>query len=471
MTHTYDVAIIGAGSAGLAALRETRRHTDNFVIINDGPYGTTCARVGCMPSKALIESANAFHRRAAFDTLGIRGGDALRLDIAGILQRVRRLRDAFTKDIIAITSELGERSIAGRAQFLAPETLEVNGKRVHAKRIVIATGSSPIVPPEWRRLGKRLVTSDSLFDQRSLPQRIAVIGMGAVGTELAQALARLGLEIVAFGADKTVAGLSDPDINAALIERLRAEMTLHLDSRAHIEAQGPTVHVTAGRTTVVVDAVLAALGRQPNIEALALERLGLPLDERGLPPFDRTTRQIADLPIYIAGDVAQELPLLHEAADDGYVAGTNATRDEAICFERRTRSMIVFSDPNAAVIGTPFKNLDPQAIAIGKVSFATQGRATLAADNYGALHVYVARENSRLLGAELCAPRGEHLAHLLALAIGRECTVHDFLRMPFYHPTFEEGLRIALRHAAKQLGFNRQSDLANCRAVGATALD
>jgi dihydrolipoamide dehydrogenase len=471
MTHIYDVAIIGAGSAGLAALRETRRHTDNIVIVNDGPYGTTCARVGCMPSKALIESANALHRRKTFKALGIHGGDELRIDIPEVLQRVRRLRDAFTRDIVAITDELGERSIAGRAKFLDPQTLEVNGLRIRAKQIVIATGSRPIVPPEWQSFAGRVLTSDSIFEQHDLPRRIAVIGMGAVGAELAQALARLGLNIAAFGAHESIAGLTDPEINEALIARLREEMTLHLHARAEIEAHGSELRVTAGPNTAIVDCVLAALGRQPNVETLALERLGVPLDERGLPPFDRTTRQVADLPIYIAGDIAQELPLLHEAADDGYIAGTNATRGEPICFERRTRSTIVFTDPNAAVVGSPYKALDMHTTVIGKASFATQGRATLAAENYGTLHVYVAQENGRLLGAELCAPRGEHLAHLLALAIGRECTVQELLRMPFYHPTFEEGLRTALRHAAKQLSFDRQSDLANCRAVGASALD
>lgn len=468
----YDVAIVGAGSAGLAALREARRHTDDIVVVNDGPYGTTCARVGCMPSKALIESANAYHRRAAFPELGIRGADTLDVDVAEVLRRVRRLRDGFTKDIIAITTKLGEQSIIGRARFIDADTLDVAGRRVKARHIIIATGSRPIVPTEWRQFGKRILTSDTLFEQASLPQQIAVIGMGSVGTEIAQALARLGLQVTAFGSSRFVAGLSDAKINETLVGLLRGEMALHMGERARIEPHADTrLRVIAGDQCAIVDTVLAALGRQPNIENLGLDRLGLPLDERGMPPFDRTTRQIANLPVYFAGDVAQEFPVLHEAADDGYIAGTNATREAPICFERRTRLSIVFSDPNVAIVGTPYAELDHGDTAVGSVSFTTQGRATLAADNHGSLHVYASRTSGRLLGAELCAPRGEHLAHLLALAIGQQLAVQDLLRLPFYHPVFEEGLRTALRAAAKQLGFDRQSDLANCKAVGASALD
>lgn len=471
-SHVYDIAIVGAGTAGLAALREARRHTDNFVIINDGPYGTTCARVGCMPSKALIESANAYHRREHFAELGIRNGNELQVDIAGVLERVRRLRDGFTKAIVAITTELGERSVTGRARFLGPDSLEVNGRRIVAKKIILATGSRPIVPAEWRRFGDRILTSDTLFEQRSLPKRIGVIGMGSVGTEASQALARLGLDVHAFGSDSMIAGLSDTTVNEALVSSLKCELELTIGHRATLDASsGGSLRILAGEQSTDVDIVLAALGRRPNIDDVGLEHLGVALDARGFPPFDSTTRQIDGLPVYIAGDVADELPVLHEAADDGYIAGINATGQSPICFERRTALAIVFCDPNVAIVGTRYSELEREHVAIGTVSFTNQGRATLAAENRGLLRVYAAKPDGKLLGAELCAPRGEHLAQLLGLAISRQLTVQDLLRMPFYHPVFEEGLRTALRDVSKQLQLGRQSDLANCNAVGAIALD
>lgn len=469
--ETYDVAIIGAGTAGLAALREARRHTDRFVIINNGLYGTTCARVGCMPSKALIESANAYHRRIDFPELGMHGGASLAVDIPAVLARVRRLRDHFVAGTVALTNNLGARNVAGRARFVAADTLEVNGRRLKAKSIVIATGSRPIVPNEWRAFGDRILTTDTLFERPSLPAEMAVIGMGAIGSELAQALSRLGINVTAFGSALRLAGLSDEQVNDALLASLRAEFAIHLGKSATLSAKGQRIRVTAGETSVVVDGVLAALGRRPNIDDLGLEQLGIRLDERGMPPVDRSTRQIGELPIYLAGDAASDSPVLHEAADDGHIAGTNATRDKSICFKRRTPLGIVFCDPNTAVIGTPYEKLDMANAAAGTVRFDKQGRATIAAENYGVLRVYASRQDGSLLGAELCAPRGEHLAHLLALAISQHLTVQDLLRMPFYHPVFEEGLRTALRDLAAQLGAKHQSDLAYCNAVGASALD
>lgn len=471
-THTYDIAIIGAGTAGLAALREVQRHTDDFVIVNDGVYGTTCARIGCMPSKALIESANAFHRREKFAGLGIKGTDSLVVDVADVLQRVRRLRDRFTADITAITQQLGDRSIAGRARFVESNALEVNDRRITAKRIIIATGSRPVCPPQWRAFGERVFTTDTLFERQSLPQSMAVIGMGSIGAELSQALARLGIRIAAFGSKPLVAGLSDPTVNDTLVALLRKEMDLHLGTPAALtQDRDGRLRASAGEQAALVDGVLVALGRRPNIDGLGWEHTGARLDRHGVPMFDRSTLQIGDLPIFLAGDVVNDLPVLHEAADDGYVAGTNTTTQAAICFQRRVRLGIVFCDPNVAVVGTPHAQLDAAAIVAGTVDFTNQGRATLAAENHGVVRVYAARGDGRLLGAELCAPRGEHFAHLLALAIERRLSVQDLLRMPFYHPVFEEGLRTALRELSKQLHWDRPSDLASCKAVGASALD
>lgn len=467
----YDVVVLGAGTAGLSALREVRKHTDDFLIINDGPYGTTCARVGCMPSKTLIESANAFHRRARFDELGIRGGDALRADLPAVLRRVRSLRDRFVAGTMKITDDLGARSIAGRARFVAPDAIEVNDERIQAKRFIIATGSHPIVPDEWQAFGEHILTSDTLFEQESLPDRIAVIGLGVIGCEIGQALARLGVRITAFGAGATIAGLEDPAISAQAIALLRSEFQLHTDARATLEPDGPDIRVRAGDHEVVVDAVFAALGRTPNVHDLGLERLGVALDSDGMPPFDPTSLQIGRLPIYFAGDVNGEWPVLHEAADDGYISGVNASSAPPTCFERRTPLAIVFTDPNIAAVGRRFSELDPASIAIGEIDFADQGRARVAAENRGVLRVYANTSDGRLLGAELCAPRGEHLAHLLALAMSRGLTVHQLLGTPFYHPVFEEGLRTALRDCARQLGGAPVSDLATCSAIGASALD
>jgi len=470
MSKPLDVVIIGAGSAGLAALREVKKKTDRFVIINDGPYGTTCARVGCMPSKVLIEAANAFHARHKAEAFGIRGSSALTIDMPAVLQRVRALRDRFVAGTLTATDDLGERSIAGRAKLLGPNTVVVGERELHAQHIIIATGSSPIVPKPWRKLGDRVLTTDTLFEQTSLPRRMAVIGLGVLGIELAQALARLGVEVSAFGMAPMLAGLTDEAVNACLRDALSKEFTLHTGYDAELVDKGQSVQVRAGKIEIEVDRVLVAIGRKPNLDGLGLDSLGIVLDEHGMPPFNPHTAQIADLPVFIAGDVDAHLSLLHEAADEGFIAGVNAVNQEITCFERRTPLAIVFSDPGVAVVGERFAALDPNQIVIGQVNFENQGRALAGQRNHGLIRLYARRKDARLLGAELCAPAAEHMAHLLALAIGQGLTAHDLLGMPFYHPVLEEGLRSALRDLAGQTA-GRRSDLAACEAFDIEALD
>ena len=470
MTTKLDVIVIGAGSAGLAAMRQIKKKTNSFILINDGPYGTTCARVGCMPSKALIEAANAFHARNKAEAFGIRGSEQLSIDIPAVLQRVRALRDHFVGGVLKSTEALGESGITGRARLLGPHEVAVGDQVFHAHRIVVATGSSPVVPKAWQALGDSLITSDTLFEQKTLPARMAVIGLGAVGVEMAQALSRLGVEVHAFSKSDRLAGLTDPAVSTCLRDTLSEEMTLHTGHEVDLSPAPDGVRVQAGSIDLKVEKVLVAIGRKPNLDELGLAKLGIELDERGLPSIDSRTMQLADLPIFIAGDVNGHLGLLHEAADEGYIAGANAVSAELTCFERRTPLAIVFSDPGIALVGQHFSSLDQEQCLIGSVDFARQGRALTAQRNKGVLRIYAARDDARLLGAEMCAPAAEHMTHLLALAIQRGLTAYDLLAMPFYHPVLEEGLRSALREIAKQAK-GGGPDLSACEEYQIEALD
>ncbi len=473
MTTKLDVIIIGAGSAGLAAVRQVKKSTDKFVLINDGPYGTTCARVGCMPSKALIEVANAFHARKKAEAFGIRGSEHLCINIPAVMQRVRALRDRFVGGVLKSTEAMGERSIADRARLLGPNEVAVGNQVFLTRSIIIATGSRPVVPQPWQVLGDRVLTTDTLFDQEDLPARMAVIGLGAIGIEMAQALARLGVAVHAFDSSDALAGISDPVVAESARKALGEEFAIHTGHEVALSGTTNGVRVQAGPVDIEVDRVLTVIGRKPNLGDLgleSLEALGVTLDQHGLPPFDRSTLQIADLPVFIAGDANADVSLLHEAADEGYIAGVNAMTDKPICFQRRTPLSIVFSDPGIAAVGQRLDSLDTDQCLIGSVNFGSQGRALTAQRNQGVLRVYAAREDARILGAEMCAPAAEHLSHLLALAIHRGLSAHDMLAMPFYHPVLEEGLRTALRDISQQSPGGRP-DLSACGSYQAEALD
>ena len=478
MPHVHDVILLGAGTAGLAALREVRKRSDDFLLVNAGPWGTTCARIGCMPSKVLIEAANAFHARTKLEAFGVRGGEALRVDLPAVLERVRALRDFYVSGVLQATDDLGERRIDGHGRLLGPGRVEVNGRERHARSVIIATGSRPVLPPAWAALGERVFTTDTLFEREDLPRRIGVVGLGAIGIEMAQALARLGIEVTAFARSERLAGLRDPAINATLRALLEQEFTLHTGHEVELQAAGDGVAVLAGGRRTEVDAVLVAIGRRPNLDGIGLETLGVPLDDKGQPDIEPGSLLVGggknepgSPRVFLAGDVNAHAPILHEAADEGFIAGRNAMAGTPVCYRRRTPLGLVFSDPPAAYVGIRHQELPADAVA-GMVDFGRQGRARAAQKNAGRLHVYAAPGDGRLLGAELCAPGGEQLAHLLALAVDQQLTVFDLLRMPIYHPVLEEGLRTALRDAGKQVDASPdRSDLANCPPLDAEALD
>ncbi|MFH1964047.1 MAG: dihydrolipoyl dehydrogenase [Acidobacteriota bacterium] len=444
-----DIVVIGAGSAGLSALRQVQKFTDSYVMIDPGPLGTTCARVGCMPSKVLISVAKDFHRRHGFPVRGIEGGEGLSCNIPVVMKHVRSLRDRFAAGMEKSTLKLaGKKLIKGRASFVSPTEVQVGSELYEAKRVVIAAGSHPAIPRAWMPFRDRILTSEDIFEQQDLPQKIGIIGLGAIGLELGQALSRLGLEIAGFDMAESIGGLTDPAVNSSALDILGRELPLYVGEAAEVEPEGDGLRVTAGKTGLHVDKIIASLGVIPNTEGLGLENLGIELNDRGLPPFNPLTMQVADLPVYIGGDINGCRPILHEALDEGFIAGQNAGQDASDCFCRRTSLRIVFSDPSIVGVGSAFSKLNPGSFVTGKSDFSSQSRAMVEGRNAGLLHIYADKQTTRLLGAEMIVPDGEHLGHTLSQAVQQELTVSEVLQMPFYHPTIEEGLRSALRDAA-----------------------
>jgi len=454
-----DVAVIGAGSAGLVAFRTANKLTNNVVLIEGGPYGTTCARVGCMPSKLLIAAAEAAHAVEQANDFGIRVGE-ISVDGTAVMDRVRSERDRFVGFVVDGVESIPEsQRIRGYAKFVSDHVLQVDDHTtVYAKRVVIATGTTPTHPPILNGLGDRLVVNDDIFDWTDLPQSVAVFGPGVIGIELGQALSRLGVEVLVFGRGGPLGPLTDPKVAAAAKESLGREFYLDTDANvSRVTPNNDTVQIEyegldGQQHSVEVDYVIAATGRSPNVEGLSLENTSLPLDKQGVPVFDPATMRIGDSHAFIAGDVDSDRPILHEASDEGHIAGENAARFPLVTPQRRSSPLgIVFSDPQIAMVGDRYADLDGENIVIGEVSFKDQGRSRVMLKNDGLLRVYASERSGRFLGAEVFGPRAEHMGHLLAWAHQSGMTIAQMLDMPYYHPVIEEGLRTALRDADQQL--------------------
>ena len=459
-SRQVDVAVIGAGSAGLPAFRAARKYTENIVLIEGGTYGTTCARVGCMPSKLLIAAAEAAHSVEAASGFGVHASKPT-INGEEVMGRVRRERDRFVSFVLKDVENIDEKHLIRKhATFLDDRTLQVGDSTIDAKTIVIATGSSPIVLPMFDEIGDRLIVNDDIFEWETLPESVAVFGSGVIGLELGQAMHRLGVRIRLFGRSGSIKPLSDMAIRDYAEKVFKSEF--FLDAKANLLGLERVVnkvkirfvdHEDGIEKAEKFDYVLVATGRSPNVKGLGLENTSLKLDSRGVPIFDPATMQCGNSSVFIAGDANNILPLLHEAADEGYIAGDNAGRfPEIKPGLRRSPLAIVFCDPQIAMVGQSWKEIEGQKdVVVGKIFFEGQGRSRVILKNKGLMHIYADRNSGLFLGSEFIGPQAEHLAHLLSWAHQQKMTIPQMLQMPFYHPVIEEGLRTALRDVSAQL--------------------
>ena len=451
-----DVAIIGAGTAGLYALREVRRAKKSFVLIDHGPLGTTCARVGCMPSKVALNIAEFWHGQKEFARFGISGAEHLQLDTKQAWAELRKQRDKFAGGAAAGAERAaGEQLIMGRARFLTPTLLEVkhaNGtQEIQAKSVIIATGSRPVMPDFLQPFAEHCITTDDFFEMEELPKSIGVLGLGAIGLEMGLALARLGVEVHGADMATTVGGISDPEVSKRALAEFGQEMQLYLGAPAELVKAEQGVLLKVGETQVQVEKVLVALGRRPNTDQLNLAEAGFDLDERGQPLFNPQTMQMGTHPVFIVGDSNGQRALMHEAADEGAMAGYNAVQSTPVAFKRKTSIGIAFTNPDVVSIGARFDQLNPDDILIGSANTQSNGRSQVLSDHEGVLRLYADKTSGKLLGASMLGMRAEHVAQFLAMAIQREETAHSLLQIPFYHPVVEETVQSALQDIARHI--------------------
>ncbi|MBW6530007.1 dihydrolipoyl dehydrogenase [Sphingomonas sp. RRHST34] len=438
-----DVLILGAGTAGLKAYKAAAARGAHTLIVERGPGGSTCTLVGCMPSKLLIAAGRAANQARGAAAFGVDTG-AVTVDAARVWQRVRAERDRFVQAVLDDYHAIpADRVIHGVARFCAADAVMVGDTRVTARRgIVIATGGHPTVPELLDPVRHLVRTHETIFDLDGLPRALAVLGAGPLGLELGQAFARLGVSVTVIDGGESVGGLKDPAVNRAAVAALGREMTLALgveaeasandDGRARLTWEG-------GETTV--DLILAATGRPPSLAELALETTGIALDEHGTPDFDPRSHRCGESAIFVAGDAGAWRPVLHEAARGGRIAGDVAAGGEPP--RELPAFAIAFTEPNLVTVGCDFESL-PEGSRIGAAKVSDNGRATVDGEDQGLVRLY-GDANDRLIGAAIAAPGGEHLGHLVALAIERGTNVATFADQAWYHPAVEELLQAAAR--------------------------
>jgi dihydrolipoamide dehydrogenase len=451
-----QAVVIGAGSAGLNAFHALRQQGVDVLLVDRGPLGTTCARVGCMPSKAVLHAASQWQHLAQ----GTVSPVGTYQQAHQLWQQALAVRDELAGAQAQRTLALGERLLQGMARFTGPHTLEVESESgdittLTAQAFVLATGSRPVVPAALQALGDAVITTDTLFSLPAPPRRVGVLGLGAIGLEMGMALRRLGSEVIAADLQAAPAGLADPVAAELATAWLGRTLDMHLGQAAQVEHVGSSLRFTVGNISREVDRVLLAVGRRPNWEDLQLQHAVEHLPDSAPKMLNTQTLQVGTAPIFAAGDVSGIRPLMHEAVDQGRIAAWQVARvlglpAAAAAPQPRTSLSIVFTNPDIAQVGQPWQALDPERTAVGTARGAGNGRSKVMHARDNLLRIYADRATGRLLGATVVAERGEHLAHLLAWAVMRGETVHSLQELPTYHPCVEEMIPTALQDAARQ---------------------
>jgi pyruvate/2-oxoglutarate dehydrogenase complex dihydrolipoamide dehydrogenase (E3) component len=439
----YDLVIVGAGAAGLGAAREARRRGAHPVIAVDGPVGGECTFTGCVPSKALILAAA---RGASFD-------DAM----GAVHHAVNHI--AATESADVLRGE-GIDVVEGRARLVGPDAIEVDGRALRGRGIVVATGSVPALPPIPGLRDANPLTNETVFQLSRAPASLLIIGGGATGCELGQAFARLGTKVTILEAAPRVLLSEEPDASELITDLLRAEgVAVHVGVtiRSAVRDPGGQARLTLGDGAAVVgEQLLLAAGRQSVTEGLGLDELGVEVDERGVIKTDdhlATTRA----GIYAAGDVTARLQLTHAAHRMGVIAATNALRRfPKSKFETAAIPWVVFTDPQVARVGITEARSPTTGARVAELPMTELERAVIEQRSEGFVKLIAGRRRllgslggGRLLGATVVAPDAGEMIHEAALAVRTRMFTGRLAQTVHAYPTWS----IAVQQAAAQFFF------------------
>lgn len=456
--RAHDIVVIGGGSAGYAAARTAREAGADVALVDRGPLGGLCILRGCMPTKAILRSADIAALMRRGPEFGLAPVD-VRASLSAIIDRKDRLIREFADYRIQQLRDPAYTLYEAPASFLSPHLIQVGTGQIAAKAFIIATGSIPredIIP--GLKSGACL-TSDTLLERREQPESLVVLGAGPVGLEFAQFFARIGTTVTIIQRSAQVLSHLDADVGEALGAALEQEgLTVMRGTELHrvvMAAGRPVVEVSYQRKEQAVTGglVLNALGRVPNIAGLNLSAAGVAVHE-GRVVVDSAMRT-SQPHIFAAGDVTNLYDVVHVAIQQGELAGWNACHPEQApkCFDDRLVTEVIFTDPQVAVVGLTEKACQRRGIAYlaSSYPFADHGKAMCLGAAHGFVKLVAEPATGALLGAQIVGPEAGELIHELIAVMYYRGTVHDLLRMPHYHPTLAEIITYPAESIAERL--------------------
>lgn len=456
----YDLAVIGAGPGGyVAAIRAAQLGMRVVCVDREAALGGTCLRIGCIPSKALLDSSELFWQaRTHLATHGVSVGE-VSLDLPTMMRRKDQVVQGLTTGVAGLFKKNRITRRHGSARIAAPDRVAIEGPdagTVLATRILIATGSGPATLPGFELDGTRIVSSEEALSFDAVPARLLVIGAGAVGLELGSVWARLGSEVrVVEIADRIVPGM-DGELTRALqraLERQGLSFRLSTAARKAVvkeTAVDVTIETDGTAVTETFDRVLVAVGRRPVTAGLELDKLGVVLDPKGHIRVDE--RFETSVPgIHAIGDVIGGPMLAHKAEEEG-IACVERIAGQAGHVNYEAIPNVVYTWPELASVGKTEQECRAQGLEIttGTSLFAANGRARAMGERDGLVKIVADGRSDRILGLHILGPHASELIAEAVLAIEFGASAEDVARTSHAHPTLAEAVREAALAVAKR---------------------
>jgi pyruvate/2-oxoglutarate dehydrogenase complex dihydrolipoamide dehydrogenase (E3) component len=447
----YHLVVIGAGTAGLISAAFAAGAGARVALIERHLMGGDCLNVGCVPSKSLIRSSRVFRELQNAAALGWHIPEGAEADFAQVMRRMRALRAQISAHDSAwrYRDQKGIDVYFGSACFTGPDTLEVAGKTLHFRKAVIATGARAAIPPIEGLTEVEFLTNETVFNLTECPRRLAVIGGGPIGTELAQAFNRLGAEVTLFEAGPQLLGKEDPEA-VAIIQKVMSDEGVHLIlgcqlQRIETTATDKVLYYQADGSLekISVDAIFVGTGRTPNVEGLGLEAAGVYYTQHGITTTDdlRTT----NAKIYTAGDVAMQWKFTHAAEDAARIAVQNALFPGRRKLGTLTMPWCTYTDPEIAHVGIHEEEARKRGFAVDTFvhHWSDVDRAITDGDDEGFVKIYAKKGTEQILGGTIVARHAGEMISELTLAIVGKIGLKKLASVIHPYPTQADAIRRA----------------------------